>query len=159
MPEVQTPEGTHAAPTHRLDVELHELLMKPPEQPRLLPPPPDGKLQTLPEPVFPQHPELMNAADEDYFPANGRRTWSTKHIYRAMRGWAVPWIRSRVLAGEFHPIIAYLFNEWKCNLDCHYCWAFDNSVRGMTEDTAKRSIDWLRDSGAGVLALMVKEEK
>ena len=71
-----------------------------------------------------------------------------------MRGWAVPWIRSRVLPGDFHPIIAYLFNEWKCNLDCHYCWAFDNSVRGMTEDTAKRSIDWLRDSGAGVLALM-----
>jgi len=68
MPEVQTPEGTHAAPTYRLDVELHELLMKPPEQPRLLPPPPDGKLQTLPEPVFPQHPELMSAPDEDYFP-------------------------------------------------------------------------------------------
>ena len=71
-----------------------------------------------------------------------------------MRGWAFPWIRSRVLPGDFHPIIAYLFNEWKCNLDCHYCWAFDNSVRGMTEDTAKRSIDWLRDTGAGVLALM-----
>ena len=71
-----------------------------------------------------------------------------------MRGWAMPWIRSRVLPGEFHPIIAYLFNEWKCNLDCHYCWAFDNTVRGMTEDTAKRSVDWLRDSGAGVLALM-----
>ncbi len=68
MAEVQTPEGTHAAPTYRLDVELHELLMKPPEQPRLLPPPPDGKLQTLPEPVFPQHPELMTAPDEDYFP-------------------------------------------------------------------------------------------
>ena len=52
-----------------------------------------------------------------------------------MRGWAFPFIRSRVMPGEFHPIIAYLFNEWKCNLDCHYCWAFDNSVRGMTEDT------------------------
>ena len=51
------------------------------------------------------------------------------------------------MPGEFHPIIAYLFNEWKCNLDCHYCWAFDNSVRGMTEDVAKRSIDWLHDTG------------
>ena len=70
---------------------------------------------------------------------------------------ASPWIRSpSVLPGDFHPIIAYLFNEWKCNLDCRTTlhWAFDNSVRGMTEDTAKRSIDWLRDSGAGVLALM-----
>ena len=68
MPEVQVPEGTHAAPSYRLDVQLHELLMKPPEQPRLLPPPPDGKQQVLPEPVFPQHPELMTAADEDFFP-------------------------------------------------------------------------------------------
>ena len=71
-----------------------------------------------------------------------------------MRGWAFPFIRSRVMPGDFHPMIAYLFNEWKCNLDCHYCWAFDNTVRGMTEDVAKRSMDWLRDSGAGVLALM-----
>ena len=153
--DVQLPEGTTAAPAHRLDVQLHDLLMKPPETPRLLPPPPTGKEQTLPTPVFPQHPELMTARDEDYFPKPGeRRTHSMKRVYRAMRGWAFPWIRSRVLPGDFHPIIAYLFNEWKCNLDCHYCWAFDNSVRGMTEDTAKRSIDWLRDTGAGVLALM-----
>ena len=154
MAEVEERVFSEAAPTYRLDVQLHELLMKPPEQPRLLPPPKDGKLQTLPEPVFPQHPELMDAPDEDFFPKNGKRKWSSMHIYRAMRGWAFPFIRSRLLPGEFHPIIAYLFNEWKCNLDCHYCWAFDNSVRGMTEDTAKRSIDWLRDSGAGVLALM-----
>jgi sulfatase maturation enzyme AslB (radical SAM superfamily) len=44
---------------------------------------------------------------------------------------------------DFHPIIAYLFTEWKCNLDCHYCWAFDNTVKGMTEDAARRPIDWL----------------
>jgi len=71
-----------------------------------------------------------------------------------MRGWAAPWLKSRLLPGDFHSIIAYLFTEWKCNLDCHYCWAFENSVKGMTEEIAKRSIDWLRDSGAGVLALM-----
>jgi MoaA/NifB/PqqE/SkfB family radical SAM enzyme len=128
--------------------------MKPPEQPRLLPPPPSGKEQKLPTPVFPQHPELMSARDEDYFPKNGRREHKAKHIYRAAKGWAFPFFRSRIMPGEFHPIIAYLFNEWKCNLDCHYCWAFDNSVRGMTEDTAKRSIDWLHDTGCRVLALM-----
>jgi MoaA/NifB/PqqE/SkfB family radical SAM enzyme len=155
MPDLQTPGTTTSAPTYRLDVHLHELLMKPPEQPRLLPPPPSGQLQTLPKPVFPQHPELMAARDEDYFPVNGgRRTHKAKHIYRAAKGWAFPFFRSRIMPGEFHPIIAYLFNEWKCNLDCHYCWAFDNSVRGMTEDTAKRSIDWLHDTGCRVLALM-----
>ena len=57
-------------------------------------------------------------------------------------------------AGEFHPIIAYLFNEWKCNLDCDYCWAYDNRVKGMTEDVAKRSIDWLHSTTCRVLALM-----
>ena len=154
MPEVEEPRVSEAAPTYRLDVHLHELLMKPPEQPRLLPPPPGGELQTLPEPVFPQYPELMTARDEDFLPVNGRRTYNAKHIVRAAKGWAFPFFRSRIMPGEFHPIIAYLFNEWKCNLDCHYCWAFDNSVRGMTEDTAKRSIDWLHDTGCRVLALM-----
>lgn len=154
MPEVQVLEGTQAPPTYRLDVQLHELLMKPPEQPRLLPAPPVGKQQKLPTPVFPQHPELMSARDEDFFPKNGHRKYKARHVYRAMKGWAFPFLRSRVMPGEFHPIIAYLFNEWKCNLDCHYCWAFDNSVRGMTEDVAKRSIDWLHDTGCRVLALM-----
>jgi len=83
-----------------------------------------------------------------------KRHFTTEQITRAFRGWATPWLKSRVLPGDFHPIIAYLFTEWKCNLDCHYCWAFDNRVHGMTEEIARRSIDWLRDSGAGVLALM-----
>jgi MoaA/NifB/PqqE/SkfB family radical SAM enzyme len=71
-----------------------------------------------------------------------------------MRGWMFPYFKSRLLPGDFHPIIAYLFTEWKCNLDCHYCWSFDNSVKGMTEDTAKRSIDWLHSTTCRVLALM-----
>jgi len=71
-----------------------------------------------------------------------------------MRGWLFPYVKSRVLPGDFHPIIAYLFTEWKCNLDCHYCWAFDNRVKGMTEDTARRSIDWLHSTTCRVLALM-----
>ncbi len=71
-----------------------------------------------------------------------------------MNGWLFPYIKSRVLPGPFHPIIAYLFTEWKCNLDCHYCWAFDNSVKGMSEETAKRSIDWLHSTTCRVLAFM-----
>jgi len=75
-------------------------------------------------------------------------------VRRALRGWLYPYLRSLLLPGDFHPIIAYLFTEWKCNLDCHYCWAFDNSVKGMSEDTARRAIDWLEDTGCRVLALM-----
>lgn len=69
-----------------------------------------------------------------------------------MRGWMVPYFKSRVLPGNFQPIIAYLFAEWKCNLDCHYCWSYDNSVKGMTEETARRAIDWLEGTPCRVLA-------
>jgi MoaA/NifB/PqqE/SkfB family radical SAM enzyme len=114
----------------------------------------------LPEPVFPQHPELLvedhpHELDPRAHPENPyRRRWALPLIYRAMRGWLFPNLKSRVLPGDFHPIIAYLFTEWKCNLDCHYCWAFDNRVKGMSEGTAKRSIDWLHSTTCRVLALM-----
>src|ERR1700758_2912028 len=102
MPEVETPnapttESSTSAPTFRLDVQLHDLLMKPPDSRSLLPAPKDGKEQKLPEPVFPQYPELMSARDEDFFPGNGKRKYKAKHVYRAVRGWAFPFIRSRVL--------------------------------------------------------------
>jgi len=63
-------------------------------------------------------------------------------------------VKSRVLPGDFHPIIAYLFTEYKCNLDCHYCYSFDNRVKGMTEEVARASIDWLHSTTCRVLALM-----
>jgi MoaA/NifB/PqqE/SkfB family radical SAM enzyme len=141
----------------RIDVQIHEVLTGPPKRPGLLP---RGEPERLPEPVFPQHPELAGDIEppEHIRPKNAAdpyaRRWTWPLIYRGMRGWLFPYIRSRVLPGDFHPIIAYLFTEWKCNLDCHYCWAFDNRVKGMTEDTAKRAIDWLHDTGCRVLALM-----
>jgi MoaA/NifB/PqqE/SkfB family radical SAM enzyme len=107
--------------------------------------------ETLPEPVFPQHPEFLTDAA---WPGDGQRHWSTSKIWHAMRGWAVPFVRSRVLPGDFHPIIAYLFTEYRCNLDCHYCYSFDNRVKGMTEEVARASIDWLHSTTCRVLALM-----
>jgi pyruvate-formate lyase-activating enzyme len=150
MPSVDT-RSNEISPGFRLDVPLHNLLTQAGSRsilPTVINPEP------LPDPIFPQQPELLG--DDGLGPPipPPKRRYTTEHITRAMRGWAVPWLKSRVQPGDFHPIIAYLFTEWKCNLDCHYCWAFDNRVKGMTEETAKRSIDWLRDTGAGVLALM-----
>ena len=87
-------------------------------------------------------------------PKDGKRKFGAALIARAMRGWALPYLKSRILPGHLHPIVSYLFTEWKCNLDCHYCWAFDNRVKGMTEDIARRSIDWLHGTSGRVLALM-----
>src|SRR5258708_21960369 len=127
---------------------MHDLLMhtsKPPVPPR-------SQGLSLPEPRFPQYPERLTDPGPDQPPE--KRQWSGENIYRKMRGWLFPYVRSRVLPGEFHPITAYLFVEYKCNLDCWYCWAFDNRVKGMTEDVARRSIDWLHDHGCRVLALV-----
>jgi MoaA/NifB/PqqE/SkfB family radical SAM enzyme len=155
--QVQSAESTGTNGSNfRVDVQLHDVLMGGTKRPGLIP---NGEPMTLPEPVFPQYPALAGNVEPDprYLPRNGNpyRTRVTPFmVYRALRGWLVPYMRSRLLPGEFHPIIAYLFTEWKCNLDCHYCWAFDNRVKGMTEDTARRSIDWLHETGCRVLALM-----
>lgn len=137
------------APKFRIDVDIHNLLMHTSPEPVK---PPATKGLTLPEPVFPQHPEKLS----DPGPSSPRehRDWKWPEIYRKMRGWLFPYIRSRVLPGDFHPITSYLFVEYKCNLDCWYCWAYNNKVKGMTEDIARRSIDWLHDHGCRVLALM-----
>jgi MoaA/NifB/PqqE/SkfB family radical SAM enzyme len=139
-----------SSPRFRVDVQLHDLLMNKDRRTSLLPKP--AEPLTLPDPVYPQHPELLDVPDLEEIP--DQRKWTAPLVYRAMRGWLFPYIRSRVMPGAFHPIIAYLFTEWKCNLDCHYCWAFDNTVKGMTEDVARRSIDWLHEHGCRVLALM-----
>ena len=150
---MQVEQENAQSQSFRLDVPLHSLLTKPSApKPGLQP---IGKPQTFPDPVFPQRPELLGelAEDPSWRPPD-KRHWTPGEIYHAMRGWLFPYIRSRVTAGDFHPLIAYLFTEFKCNLDCHYCWAFDNKVKGMTEDTAKRSIDWLHGTGCRVLAYM-----
>lgn len=115
---------------------------------------------TLPEPVFPQYPDKLGDLQlpAKYLPKPGGSPYiqraSLPVIQRGLRGWLTPFLRSRILPGEFHPLIAYLFTEYKCNLDCHYCWAYNNHIRGMSEDTARRSVDWLHDNGCRVLALM-----
>jgi MoaA/NifB/PqqE/SkfB family radical SAM enzyme len=136
-------------PKFRIDVAIHDLLMNGVVQAPCVPQP---RGVSLPEPVFPQHPELLRQEGPEAPP--DKREWNREQIYRKIRGWLVPYLRSRVLPGDFHPITAYLFVEYKCNLDCWYCWAFDNRVKGMTEDVARRSIDWLYDRGCRVLALM-----
>jgi len=94
------------APKFRIDVDIHNLLMHAPE-PVAVPAP---KGSTLPEPVFPQYPEKLSAPGPATIPQ--RRDWTLPQVYRKMRGWLFPYIRSRVLPGDFHPITAYLFVEY-----------------------------------------------
>lgn len=138
-----------STPIFRIDPSVHNLLMN--SQPAR-PAPPGEKGMTLPAPVFPRFPERL--ADPGPEAPPDRRPRSPRGVYRLARGWLFPYVRSRLLPGEFHPITAYLFVEYKCNLDCWYCWSYNNKVKGMTEDIARRSIDWLHDRGCRVVALM-----
>jgi len=140
----ETQENLHAgtsAQPFRIDQKLHQILYKSETRPALEPKPEE----VLPEPVYPQHPNPVEMSKREYQKLNAKRTWKT---------WGAPYFRSRWHSGELRPIIPYLFTEWKCNLDCHYCWSYNNAVKGMTEDVGKRSIDWLHSIGARVLALM-----
>jgi MoaA/NifB/PqqE/SkfB family radical SAM enzyme len=156
MSELNSHEGFGSAvPSHRLDVPIHNLLNQSAPRPTVHR---AAEGQMLPEPVFPQHPELIHDLDEADIAAHqtvlqtGKREWGAAKILDNMRGWLFPYLKSRVRAGDFQPIIAYLFTEWKCNLDCHYCWSYDNRVKGMSEDVARRAIDWLHDTPCRVLA-------
>jgi MoaA/NifB/PqqE/SkfB family radical SAM enzyme len=130
----------------RVDAALHDLLKNSAirrDEPLYEP---DQTVEAgLPQPVYPQRPNVMWPIDRDYYRFKAWRTW---------KGLGAPYFNSRIRSRQLRPLIAYLFSEWKCNLDCHYCWSYDNKVKGMTEQTAKLSIDWLHSIGNRFLALM-----
>ena len=136
-------------PAFRIDGPSHELLTEPGTA-RSAPPSPLGL--TLPAPVFPRRPERLTDPGPDIPPE--RRPHDAAWVFRMTRSWLVPYLRSRVLPGDFHPITAYVFLDYRCNLECWYCWSFNNKIPGMTEDIARRSVDWLHDRGCRTLALI-----
>ncbi|MCH7732282.1 MAG: radical SAM protein [Candidatus Marinimicrobia bacterium] len=77
-----------------------------------------------------------------------------KNGSRAFRKLVIPYIQSRIHGYEFRPLLSYLYTEWKCNIDCHYCFQFNNKVKGMSIETAIQSIDWLKTTGCRLIAIM-----
>ncbi|MEW6267315.1 MAG: radical SAM protein [Thermodesulfobacteriota bacterium] len=47
-----------------------------------------------------------------------------------------------------------MYTDWKCNIDCYYCFQFDNTRPGMALETARSAIDWLWSLGCRVIPLM-----
>jgi len=153
----QKTQTAPAAPSYRLDVPLHSLLVNEEEAANGS----NGSNAThrihfngngvalhadeeLPRAVYPSRPDRW-MTEKEYKRFNAVRT---------AKSWGLPYAKSLLHRGELRPIIAYLFTEYKCNLDCHYCWSYDNTVKGMTSPVARKSIDWLHSIGNRVLALM-----
>ncbi len=135
-----------SAPAFRVDASLHQFLKQPATPKELDIHDSEGVVEGgLPEPIYPQRPEVMWETDRAFNNYKAWRTW---------KGLGAPYFKSRMLPMDLRPLIAYLFTEWKCNLDCHYCWSYDNSIKGMTEPVARQSIDWLHSLGNRFLALM-----
>ena len=127
----------------RLKSEIQDQLLQPKERSTVAAQ--RDEALALPEPEFPQRQPGPDYTNKEFDRLNLVRGW---------KGWGVPYFKSRWHSKELRPIIAYLFTEFKCNVDCHYCWSYNNKVRGMTEETARKSIDWLHSIGCRVLALM-----
>ncbi len=86
-------------------------------------------------------------------PTQTRRNKAMNGVW-AFRKWIVPYIASRARPGQLRPLLSYLFTEWDCNVQCHYCFSYGAGAPGMTLETAKSSIDWLRSVGCRVVAIM-----
>ena len=141
--ELHRPDQENASvPAFRLEPEVHDLLRPVPstELPVLQPSEGPG----LPDAVYPCQPDRIMT----------RKEYHRHQAGRTARTWGAPFAKSLWHRGELRPIISYLFTEYACNLDCHYCWSYDNAAPGMTEAVARRSIDWMEGTGCRVLALM-----
>jgi MoaA/NifB/PqqE/SkfB family radical SAM enzyme len=80
--------------------------------------------------------------------------YKSRNGLRAVRRWAIPYLNSRIHAMEFRPVLCYLYTEWRCNIDCHYCFQYNNDLPGMELETAKSAVDWLKSLGCRVIPLM-----
>jgi hypothetical protein len=77
------------APKFRIDVDIHNLLMKSAPGPAVVPSPKGWK---LPEVVYPQYPERLADPGPEVIPE--KRNWTVPQVYSKMRGWLFPYIRS-----------------------------------------------------------------
>ena len=80
MSDVQPQVTFEQPPPFRIDIQPHELLTTTTPKPKMrtLPPLPTKGSRTLPEPVCPQHPELLNSDDNYEKCSTAPTRWSTR---------------------------------------------------------------------------------
>ena len=93
-----TEHGTTAS--FRVNVKLHDMLKN--SLANADPLDPIGPVEGgLPEPVYPQRPEIMWKTDRAREHFKAWRTW---------KGLGAPYFKSRLMPGQLRPLIAYLFS-------------------------------------------------
>src|SRR6266404_4955449 len=107
MPELEKPQTSdRPAQPFRMDVQIHDLLMKPAAHAQVHPAlqPPTVQPLTLPEPVYPRG--KLGEGE-----AMSLKAYQRHNALRSWRGWGVPYFKSLFHPGELRPLISYLFSE------------------------------------------------
>jgi len=78
----------------------------------------------------------------------------TSQFRRACRSWLFPYLRSRLAANEFRPVLSFFYTDLNCNLSCSYCYSRGRNIPGMSWETACAAVEWLERQGCRVLAYM-----
>lgn len=91
-------------------------------------------------------------------PISGKRgpdaSYHLNNLTRAYRSWLVPYVKSRIYARQFRPVLSFLYTDLNCNLNCHYCYSRGKQIPGMTMELARDAVEWLDSVGCKVLAYM-----
>ena len=75
--------------------------------------------------------------------------------WKAVGCWFWPFCKLRLYDGRFRPVLSFLFTDLACNYRCYYCYGSHvPEDRGMTLETARKSVNWLHSLGCRVLAFM-----
>ncbi|MGA8178560.1 MAG: radical SAM protein [Desulfobacterales bacterium] len=82
------------------------------------------------------------------------RKYQLSNFTRAYRSWLIPYVNSKIHSKQFRPVLSFLYTDLNCNLNCHYCYSRGQDMPGMTMDTAKYAVRWLKSTGCRVLAYM-----
>lgn len=80
--------------------------------------------------------------------------YKIKNGTRAFNRWIVPYIGSKVYNSRLRPVVSFMVTDWKCNINCGYCFQHDNKGGSMSLETAYSSIDWLKSIGCRVVGIM-----
>ncbi|MEJ2656860.1 MAG: radical SAM protein [Desulfobacterales bacterium] len=82
------------------------------------------------------------------------RNYDLSNFTRAYRSWFVPFVKGKIQPKKFRPLLSFLYTDLNCNLNCHYCYSRGQNIPGMTMDTAKDAVNYLKSVGCRVLAYM-----
>jgi len=116
--------------------------------------------EKLPDPVFPPAAGASHEWERLRVSLGSRNVpTSSKALVRSADlsriAWlVVPYIESRLLPGKFHPSFVTYSPSNSATSIATTAGPSTIIVKGMTEDVAKRSIDWLHSTTCRVLALM-----